>query len=195
MAEKIIKPYKNKGECLALETGDMTGVLDIVITSLKKHRGTQAIYPNDREGLEEFINATLEYFAEVKRINDDPNLEKKLIPDIESWTLFIGITRQTLMMYSRRSQVWSQTIEEFKNGIMTCKKQLAMSFKMPPLVFVFDSINNHGYVNASEFHLTPEPVKDTLPAFEEVQAKLPPPDTDPARIEDKTEGSRLEDYL
>ena len=90
----------------------------------------------------------------VNNINANPDLERKLIPDIENWCVFLGITRQTLFNYERRGPEWYDCIQYYKNAISSVKKQLALNYKIPPMVYVFDATNNHGYVNSNEFKLT-----------------------------------------
>lgn len=155
MTDKIVRT-KNKGECLALETNDLTAILDMTITSIKASKGRPSEYPDTHEGLEAFRQQTLEFFEHVNRINANPEIEKKLVPDIEAWAVYLGITRQTIHVYEKRSAEWRDTILVFKNAIASCKKQLAMTYKVPPMIAVFDLVNNHGYVNSNEFHLIPE---------------------------------------
>jgi hypothetical protein len=38
--------------------------------------------------------------------------------------------------------------------IASAKKQLALNGKIPPVLFMFDSANNHGYVNTNEYKIT-----------------------------------------
>ena len=42
-------------------------------------------------------------------------------------------------------------IEQTKNAIAACKKELAFHQQIPPVVFMFDACNNHSYTNTSEF--------------------------------------------
>ena len=79
--------------------------------------------------------------------------EEKLIPDIEGWCIFLGITKQTILNYAKRSQNWADTIEYIKESILAAKKQLAFRFKIPPVVYLNDVSNNHNYLNTNEFKL------------------------------------------
>lgn len=155
---KIIKTY-NKGECLQLETDDLTAILNMTIKSIEARGGRPAEYANSAQGLEEFRQTTLDFFAYVNEVNANPEIERKLIPDIESWATFLGVTRNTILSYEQRSLEWKSTIQTFKNAIAAAKKQLAMTYKIPPMVYVFDATNNHGYVNSNEFKLIPEQPK------------------------------------
>lgn len=157
---KVIKTY-NKGECLQLETDDLTAILNMTIKSIEARGGRPANYENSAQGLEEFRKDTLNFFAYVNEVNANPEIERKLIPDIESWATFLGTTRVTILSYERRSTEWKGTIQTFKNAIAAAKKQLAMTYKIPPMVYVFDATNNHGYVNSNEFKLVPEQPKES----------------------------------
>jgi len=144
--------YKRKGDCLPLERDDLTAVLHIVIDDLERNGGTQAKYPDTKHGREVFVQNCLAYFKYVDGINqnDDPNT-KRMIPDIESLCSWLSISRKTLLMYSRRSDEWEETIDKVKNAICACKKQAGFSGKLPPLLMIFDLSNNFGYKNASTF--------------------------------------------
>lgn len=149
-----IKPYKNKGTCLPLETDDMTAILKMTIDKSVEHCGRPYHYAPTPQGLEQLIQNTIDYFEYVNSINANPELERKLIPDIENWCVFLGITRQTLFYYEKRGAEWFDCIQYYKNAISSVKKQLALNYKIPPMVYVFDATNNHGYVNSNEFKLT-----------------------------------------
>lgn len=164
MNEKKLVPYEGKKKktsgsgtklCERIETDDMTAILDMAIDVSTARMGRPAEYPHTTEGLDRFINKTIDYFENVNSINANPELERKLIPDIESWAMFLGITRQTIWCYEKRGREWKDTIDYYKNCISAVKKQLAMNYKIPPMVYVFDATNNHGYVNSNEFKLTP----------------------------------------
>ena len=151
--KKEIKPYKNKGTCLPLETDDMTAILNMTIEKSIQRCGHPSTYPQTKQGLDSFINNTIDYFEYVNGINQNIDLERKLIPDIENWCVFLGITRQTLFNYEGRGGEWKDCIAYYKNAIASVKKQLAMNYKIPPMVYVFDATNNHHYVNSNEFKL------------------------------------------
>ena len=76
-----------------------------------------------------------------------------MIPDVEGWYSFLGVTKQTVLNYERRSPIWEEAIEYIKQNILAAKKQLAFRFKIPPVVYLNDVSNNHGYLNTSEFRL------------------------------------------
>lgn len=154
MEKNEIKPYKNKGTCLPLETDDMTAILTLTIDKSVEHLGRPCKYPGTTQGLEDFIQNTIDFFEYVNGINANKDLQRKLIPDIENWCVFLGITRTTLFAYEQRGGEWKECIQYYKGAIASVKKQLALNFKIPPMVYVFDATNNHGYVNSNEFKLT-----------------------------------------
>lgn len=154
MSREEIKPYRNKGTCEPLETDDMTAIVGMVLDVAKKKRGRVSEYPDTPEGMERFIDTTIAFFEYVNAINSNPDMERKLIPDIENWAMYMGVTRVTLLTYEKRGTEWGQMIGFYKNAIAAVKKQLAMNYKIPPMVYVFDATNNHGYVNSNEFRLS-----------------------------------------
>ena len=162
MNDNGLVPYEGKKgkrsgrgvkQCLPLETNDMTAILNMTIEVSTKRAGRPAEYPNTKQGLDEFIQCTIDYFEYVNTVNANPDLERKLIADIESWSVFLGITRQTLWIYEQRGGEWADCIQYYKNAIGAVKKQLALNYKIPPMIYVFDATNNHNYVNSTEFKL------------------------------------------
>jgi hypothetical protein len=151
-----------------METDDTTAILDMIIDKSTERMGRPCQYPNDKRGLEEFIQNTVSYFEHVNSINSNPDMERKLIPDIESWAVYLGITRNTILNYEGRGNAWYDVIQYYKNCIASVKKQLALNFKIPPMIMAFDFTNNHGYCNTNEFKLTTE---------------LKTPDTDTNKLE------------
>ena len=148
--------------CKPLQTNDMSAILDMAIDVSTQRMGRPAEYPHTPQGLDKFINKTIDYFEYINTVNANPELETKLIPDVESWSVFLGITRVTLWSYQNRGGEWKDTIEYYKTIITATKKQLAFNYRIPPVVFVFDACNNSGYANTSEFKISenkPEPGK------------------------------------
>lgn len=150
-----------------LDGDELNAILDIGISSLSvsaeaKKRAPR--YLDTPDGLEDFRQASKAYFQYVKDVNASPEGSEKarLVPDIESWASFLGITRAMLQGYERnRGEDWKRAIAEVKDVITACKKQLAFTGKMPPVLAIFDLTNNSGYVNASEYHLTADAAPET----------------------------------
>jgi len=165
-----LQQYKGhkSAKCLPLECDDTTAILTMIIDKSTARMGRPCQYSNDKRGLEEFVQNTIEYFEYVNTVNSNPDLDKKLIPDIESWAVYLGITRNTILNYEQRGGNWLDVIQFYKNAIASVKKQLALTFKVPPMIMAFDFTNNHGYCNTNEFKLTTE---------------VKTPDTDTNRLE------------
>ena len=149
----------NKGSCEVLEPDDLTALTQLAVSSLKRHGGQIAKYENSQAGLEQFVQKSAEFF-------------QRLIPDVESWCCFMGVTRVTIHQYAKRNQQWSDAIAMIKEALLMGKKQLAMHNRIPSLIFLFDATNNHNYVSTSEFHLVADSPQDTASpriATEELQ--------------------------
>jgi len=151
-----LQQYKThkSAKCLPLETDDTTAILDMIIDKSTARMGRPCQYSNDKRGLESFIQGTVDYFEYVNAVNSNDDMERKLIPDIESWAVYLGITRATIFNYESRGNDWKDTIQYYKNCIGAVKKQLALNFKIPPMIMAFDFTNNHGYLNTTEYKLT-----------------------------------------
>lgn len=144
------KTGKGVKKCLPMQTGDMTATLDLILSSIEINGAKMRGYPNTSQGLEQFKANSIDFFRYLTELNGNPEIEKKLIPDIEAWCTYIGIARATLYTYEKRGNDWKTAIQYFKNLIGTAKKQLALNHKIPPVVWIFDAKNNHGYNDIGE---------------------------------------------
>lgn len=96
------------------------------------------------ENILEFQAAAQDYFDYLADCVEDKVF---LIPDLEGFCVFIGIDRQTLIRWEQsRGESWRIAIQNIKNQIAAVKKQLALTGKIPPMVFAIDFNNNHGYI-------------------------------------------------
>lgn len=155
-----LKTY-NKGECQTLDGDDLQAITTMAVTCLKEHKGIPAKYPNTPQGLADFMQKSQDFFEYCNEINADLEPDKRIIPDVESWCLYLGIVRSTLHEYRKRSDTWKNAIDMVKTAIMTAKKQLAMRGRIPQMIAVFDWANNHEYINTSEFKISAEPKQNT----------------------------------
>ena len=124
--------------------------------------------------------ATVEEFVEVAEkyilyIRDRAADGVRLIPDIEGFCSFAGISRDSLNDWERtRPGEYSDTIKRFKTGIAAYKKQLAFTGKIPAIVFATDFNNNHGYTQAPQkIDLNVGRQGAELPGKEEIIKRLP----------------------
>lgn len=148
-------------------------VLSMAVDSLKA--GRPATYPDTDEGFDSFRQTTIDYFSFIRESNEKEH-DKKLIADVEGLCTYLGITRVTLWTYEQnRPGRWSDFIKQAKNAIVAIKKQLIFNQQIPPIVGIFDLVNNTDYYrNSSEFKLEvgAAPKKEaskTLPILKEDQ--------------------------
>lgn len=170
----------NKGSCEVLEPDDLTALTQLAVSSLKKHGGQIAKYENSQAGLEKLVQKSAEFFEYCNEVNASLEPHQRLIPDVESWCCFMGVTRVTIHQYAKRNQQWNDAIAMIKEALLMGKKQLAMHNRIPSLIFIFDASNNHNYLNSSEFHLVADAPQDrTTPqisasALKEIAEAEPP---------------------
>lgn len=146
-----------EGVTVDLVQDDIGACLDMAINGIAKYGGRPPCYEPTNEGLEKFKQETIAYFTHVKNVNMDESMEKKVVCDIEGWCVYCGITRQTLgTYYKQRGSEWKSFIDYIKEIITAMKKQNAMTYRTPPMIAVFDLVNNHGYHNSNEFHIIPD---------------------------------------
>ena len=118
MNQQNIVTTKNKGQCIQVVGDDMEGISNMIITAYKNLKGRPAEYEDSEQGLEKFRTKTIEFFEHIAEINKQSGLEKGLIPDIELWASWLGITRTTIHSYeNKRGLAWRDTIQMIKNMI------------------------------------------------------------------------------
>ena len=154
--------YKRKGECLKLEQNDLQGICQFAIQSLQRHGGRNAKYADTEAERQRFMNDCIGYFECLYDSNTGKEQDQMLIPSVEGLCLFLGISRTTLFHYCNRSHEWKETVNMARNAIATARTELASHFKLPPLLHLFDMVNNHPqYYNTSQFVIRSEPPQDT----------------------------------
>lgn len=149
---------KGDYEVLDGNADDLTAVVNIGLEGLKTsifNAGRPPVYEPTEEGLQAFYDKTIAYFSHINNVNSNPDIQKKVIPDIESWCTYLGITRMTLSTYYRnRNDQWQYVIDYAKQVITSGKKQLAATYRIPPMFAVFDLINNtDNYRSTNEYHV------------------------------------------
>lgn len=153
-----------------MDGDELDAILDASMRGLAKAKNPRPLYPDTPEGLEAFKRDSESYLAYVRDVNRTPTEGGKLrlVPDIESWAAYLGATRHVITGYEKqRGEEWREAIAAVKGIITACKKQLAFTGKMPPVLAIFDLTNNSGYVNASEFRLT----ADVAPEAKQITAE------------------------
>jgi hypothetical protein len=127
--------------------------------------------PPKYETVEAFVDVVTRY---IDYIEDKAKEGARLIPDIEGFCCFAGISRDTLNDWERtRPGEYSDTIKRFKTGIAAYKKQLALDGKIPPIVFATDFNNNHGYVQQHTLEVQAARKLEELPNKSDIVRRLP----------------------
>lgn len=167
-SKKQRKP-DSKTEVLPVKLSDTESLLSMIVQTgeLIAVSGT-AKYEFSADGLAKFKERTQEYFRfllEQNRNADDLG-EVRLLPSVESWCLFLGISRVCVLQYEKRGGEWLSFIQWVKNSIVSVKLQLAENHKLQPLLFLFDTLNNAPqYRNTNQIELVKVP-DETMVAIE-----------------------------
>lgn len=135
---------------------DIDAVLRLAIETAES--GKIHGYSNDDAGLAEFKKRSIDFLRYIREQNTiaDEEGKRRLIPSIEAWGMYCGVSRQTILTYQKcRSEGWQNFIIWMKNSIQGCKTQLAHCGKVPPLIYIFDSVNNSGYENTTSVKVAP----------------------------------------
>lgn len=186
---KRFKPGRDYEE---IETAQAVALCDMMLDGFKRsvadaERGKGG-RPRKLETVEEFREVAERYINYIK----DRALDGvRLVPDIEGFCAFAGISRETLNNWeTARPGVYSDTIKIFKNTIAAYKKQLAFNGEIPPIVFATDFNNNHGYTQAAQkIDLNVGKQAQELPTAADIVQRLPVETggTDPAELPDDLE--------
>lgn len=183
---KRFKPGRDYEE---IETAQAVALCDMMLDGFKRsvadaERGKGG-RPRKLETVEEFREVAERYINYIK----DRALDGvRLVPDIEGFCAFAGISRETLNNWeTARPGAYSDTIKIFKNIIAAYKKQLAFNGEIPPIVFATDFNNNHGYTQAAQkIDLNVGKQAQELPTAADIVQRLPVETggTDPAELPD-----------
>lgn len=169
MSELKPKEYKRKDHKEYASSIDLVSessdIYDLVISSMERHNTRPPVYSNTPEGFEQFKQMTICFIKEIRERNVGAENSKRmrLIPSVEMWATYLGVTRQTINNYEHSyEQYFQDYIKLFKNAIASIKKELAENGKINPMLHVFDFCNNYGYVNTNNFTITPPKADETV---------------------------------
>lgn len=165
--------YTNPG---ALQTAALCDLMKRgIFGEVETAEGERVRHPGGRprkietvEELKEGIESYIDY------ISTQAAAGVPLIPDVEGLALFLGISRSTLFEWQRsRPGEFSDTLKATLNGIAAYKKQLALTGRIPAIVFATDFNNNHGYIQQSKIEVEAGRKLDALPDKADILQRLP----------------------
>ena len=144
---------------LPMTGDDVSDILQLAIDTAQRQGVTR--YENTERGLEAFMQRSIQYFEFIKQQNETADSEgsARLIPSIESWSVFMGLSRMTILTYEKqRGDDWKDAIAYIKGAIQACRSQLADRGKIPVIAHIFSAVNSlSGYANTSEIKVTAIP--------------------------------------
>lgn len=152
---------------------DRKAVLDLTLQCLKNTGGRPFKFTNDEIGLKSFTESCRGYFEYLRTANSKLDENQGLIASVEGLCSYVGITRNTLSQYHKRSPEWSECIDYIKNHIANIQMDLAFKNKINPTLMIWNGCNNYGYLNTNQFTLA------------QVIADTSTPQEDDANIESK----------
>lgn len=131
---------------------DIEAVTKLACKSIREYH-TPYKYEPTEQGLEEFKRKTEQYFDYIRSANETAEKSGKFVSaDIESWCTSLGLTRTSLFRYyHNRSDEWKEYIDYAKELIFSMKKSFMLSGRIPPIVGIFDAVNNHNYFSTNTF--------------------------------------------
>ena len=160
MKNKKVRKPDSKTEVLPVTGSDTESILSMILLSGEELMREKVLYPNSSDGLQAFKSRTQEYFKflyDQNKTADDLG-ETRLLPSVESWALYLRISRVMILQYEKRGGEWLSYIEWCKNSITAVKLQLAENNKLQPLLFLFDTLNNAPqYRNTNQVELVAVP--------------------------------------
>lgn len=160
MENKKVRKPDSKTEVLPVTGSDTESILSMILLSGEELMQGKILYPNTADGLTAFKTRTMDYFRflyEQNKSADDLG-EQRLLPSVESWALYLRISRVMILQYEKRGGEWLSYIHWVKNSITAVKLQLAENHKLQPLLFLFDTLNNAPqYRNTNQVELVAVP--------------------------------------
>lgn len=138
------------------DNADLEACLNMGIESIKRFSGRPTAYPDNEEGLEAFRERVTEYFQYVQSVNSNSDSKHKLLLDVEGLACWLGICRQTLRSYERRPGKFGDFVRLVKQCILSYKVQAGSSFRVPPVLQIFDLCNNFSYSSVNQIRVTTE---------------------------------------
>lgn len=145
MKNKKVRKPDSKTEVLPVTGSDTESILSLIVqTGEELLMQGRILYPDSADGLQAFKSRTQEYFKflyDQNKTADDLG-EARLLPSVESWALYLRISRVMILQYEKRGGEWLSYIHWVKNAITAVKLQLAENHKLQPLLFLFDTMNN-----------------------------------------------------
>lgn len=156
--------YKEGKDYLKSTGDEMEAMYQMAKNNMKRQKewrvraGRTGIRYETVEDLEKGIMDYWDYLIEANA------KEIALLPDVEGMCAFLGITRRTMLEWERNDvRGFASTIEQAKNDIAACKKQIGLHGKIPPIIMAMDFNNNHGYTQRQEVVVTPNnPLGDAV---------------------------------
>ena len=157
------KRRRGEGFSVLPMTGDdVSDILQLAIDTAQRQGITR--YEDTGRGLEAFMQRSIQYFEFIKQQNESADSEgsARLIPSIESWSVFMGLSRMAILTYEKqRGDDWKDAIAYIKGAIQACRSQLADRNKIPVIAHIFSAVNSlSGYANTSEIKVTAIPEKE-----------------------------------
>ena len=140
----MFKKYQLPADYSPVGSNDIADALG-QIRSVARGKGMPHYLPKFASGAE-LLGAIDAYWDFIYRVNADG---RKIYPDVEGLASFLRVSRATLMRWRNgdTNREFAPIIETTLNDIASVKKQLALGGNLPPLVYLSDMQNNHGYVS------------------------------------------------
>lgn len=181
------KRFEEGKDYLPIKADDTTNTLLLEYCGELEHLKERQGRPYTYEDINEFITKSQEYFNYIFDTNKRSDSDIKLIPDVEGYASYLGITRETLNQWEKtRLNGFSDVIKIVKNQIAGYKKQLGLNNKINPVVLATDFNNNHHYTQQQKVEMTVRPQIEADRTPEEIAQEIEeniPIDVDSKEIE------------
>jgi len=140
----MFKAYQVPADYSPVGDNDIADALGQIRT-VSRGKGISHSLPKFASGAE-LQGAIDAYWDFIYRVNSDG---RKIYPDVEGLASFLRVARSTLMNWKRGevNREFAPIIETTLNDIASVKKQLALGGNLPPLIYLNDMQNNHGYIS------------------------------------------------
>ena len=146
--KQVYLRYKEGVHYVPVDQNQMSVLLDFERRCRHNNRGFSKTVYDDAQV---FLGVTDAFWDIMNEYNEN---QTRFMPDVEAFCASSEIDRTDLMEWKngviKKPIELRIAIKDLLNSIAMCKKQMALTGKIPSIVFATDFNNNHGYTQKQE---------------------------------------------
>ena len=113
------------------------------------------------------------FISYIDYIKESAERGAALIPDVEGFCSFAGVSRKRFLKMSDRADFY-EVVQQILTALAASKKQIAFAGGINPVILAMDLNNNHGYLGSNAVKIEANgPILTALPSKNDIIAALP----------------------